>query len=83
MFSEVFYKTWKAYIDGVEVPIVRVDYILRGLEIPAGDHIIEFKNVDEVYVRASLYSKIASVIVGLVFMLLAVFAVWKHQKKMK
>ncbi len=44
VFSEVFYeKGWKAYIDNNEVPIRQVNYLLRGLEIPAGEHTIEFR----------------------------------------
>ena len=42
---------WKAYIDGEEVAISRVNYILRSIEIPAGEHKIEF-----VYDLASLKS---------------------------
>jgi hypothetical protein len=43
VFSEVYYpKGWTASIDGNEVPIVRVNYLLRGLEIPAGDHEVVF-----------------------------------------
>lgn len=45
VFSEVWYppsKGWKAYIDGVEVPFIRVNYILRGMRIPAGQHEIRF-----------------------------------------
>lgn len=37
VFSEIFYpKGWTATVDGQEVPIYRVDYLLRGIYIPAG-----------------------------------------------
>jgi uncharacterized membrane protein YfhO len=43
VFSEVYYnKGWKMYIDGVEKPYFRVDYLLRAAQIPVGNHKIEF-----------------------------------------
>jgi len=44
VFSEIFYpKGWNAYIDGVLVEHFPVNYILRGLVIPSGDHEIVFE----------------------------------------
>jgi len=44
VFSEMYYENgWKSSIDGIETPHYRVDYVLRGMEIPKGEHIIEFK----------------------------------------
>ena len=43
VFSEAYYKNgWNVTIDGVEVEHYNVDYVLRGLEIPKGEHTVVF-----------------------------------------
>lgn len=41
--SEVYYPEWKAYLDGKEIPIYQINYLLRGVVIPTGEHKLEMK----------------------------------------
>ncbi len=41
VFSEVYFPWgWKATVDGQETPIGRVDYLLRAMNIPEGEHTV-------------------------------------------
>jgi len=57
VFSEIYYapkyQAWKAYLDGNEVEHIRVDYLLRGMKVPAGKHTITFKFEPETYFMGS------------------------------
>ena len=62
VFSEMYYKNgWIATIDGKEAPIYNVNYVLRGLEIPAGKHTIEFKFEPQVVKTGSSIALISSI----------------------
>lgn len=57
VFSEIYYKDgWNAYIDGNSVPYYRVNYVLRGMEVPKGKHTITFKYEPSVIKTGSLLS---------------------------
>ncbi|MFN0254589.1 YfhO family protein [Pedobacter ureilyticus] len=44
VFSEVYYdKGWNMYVDGVQKPYFRADYVLRAAQLEAGNHKVEFK----------------------------------------
>ena len=62
VFSEVYYdKGWNSYIDGELVSHFRANYILRAMNIPKGNHTIEFRFEPEIFKigeRISLASSI-------------------------
>ncbi|MDC3242114.1 YfhO family protein [Flavobacteriaceae bacterium] len=62
VFSENYYaQGWNAYLDGKMVPHLRVNYILRGLQIPSGNHVIEFKFEPQVIEIGSTITMLSSV----------------------
>jgi Bacterial membrane protein YfhO len=40
VLADVHYPGWTAEVDGRETPVERVDYLLRGVRIPAGNHLV-------------------------------------------
>jgi len=42
VLSDTYYPGWQATLDGVSVPILRADYAFRAVQIPPGDHLVEF-----------------------------------------
>ena len=73
VFSEIYFPWgWTATIDGQQAPIGRVDYVLRAMRIPAGEHKIEF-----VFDPESLKTTNALAIVSLCFIgLICAGALW-------
>ncbi len=70
VFSEIYYKDgWNAYVDGKQSPYYRVNYVLRGMEIPKGRHTIGFKYEPEI---VNTGSTIALLSYGLLIIMLLI-----------
>jgi hypothetical protein len=71
VFSEIYYdKGWKAYIDNKEAPILKSNYLLRSLIIPAGTHTVKFEFKPAAYYDNILFAKISEWISILLILIL-------------
>lgn len=81
VFSEIYYKDgWKAYIDGKEAPILRANYVLRALEVPAGEHSIELRCEPDTLKTFNIINLIGSILI-VVFVIGAIALPFIKKKK--
>jgi len=84
VFSEIYYpKGWNAYVDGKKTPHVRVNFVLRGMVIPAGKHMVEFKFEPKVFKVGEKISFASSLLLILVIVGYGVMAIRKYIKEEK
>jgi hypothetical protein len=84
VFSEVYYPMgWKAYIDEKEAPILKTNYVLRGLQIPSGQHTIKFVFKPETIAKGAKLSMIGSILFYIVVLggFLWSILLWLKQQK--
>ena len=82
VFSEIYYPYgWKAYIDGKFVEHFRVNYMLRALNIPAGEHHIRFEFRPDSIKKGD---RLALISLGILFLTVLSgigYWIWKKRKK--
>jgi len=80
VFSEIYYdKGWKMYIDGVEKPYFRADYVLRAAQLEAGNHKLEF-----IFHPTSYYTGEKISLAGSILLLAGLgFGFYSEEKKKK
>jgi hypothetical protein len=67
VFSEMYYDHgWNVYIDGQPKDHFRVNYVLRALLVPGGDHTIEFKFEPQIIEKGSQITLASSIVLGLI-----------------
>lgn len=69
VFSEIYYPLgWNAYLDGKKTDYSNVNYILRGMSLPAGKHSIKFVFEPESVKKGVSIMFMASIVILLVFL---------------
>lgn len=67
--ADIAYDGWKAYIDGKQADMLEVNYMNRGVVIPSGEHVVEFKYEPE-YVRYGIIGQIMGCLLIIVVLVL-------------
>lgn len=69
VFSEVYYADgWKAFVNGKETPIVKTNYILRGIEVPDGTN----QKIEFIYDLPSFHTSNTMARIGSILIILLV-----------
>jgi uncharacterized membrane protein YfhO len=77
VFSEIYFPWgWKVTVDGKPVEMGRVNYVLRALQLPAGDHEIDFKFAPDEVNKTQTWAKVAVVIIYLLLLLALNYALF-------
>ena len=63
VLGEIWYpQGWEITLNGEETEMIRTNYILRGFEIPAGDHVLEMKMKPVWYSAGRLMSQLGTIL---------------------
>ena len=69
VFSEIYYEGgWDVTIDGQPAKLSRANYVLRAMEVPAGNHIIEMNFAFKPFIRGEKISLAGSILILLILL---------------
>jgi hypothetical protein len=66
VLSDVYYPGWKATVDGAATRLYETDFVLRGVEVPAGIHVVRFEFRPASFYYGLLMSALSVLVVGFV-----------------
>ncbi len=79
VFSEIYYPGWKATIDGNEVPVGRVNYVLRALNMKPGNHKVELTFKPKTVVMTERIANTASATLVIILVAVTIAAYRKRR----
>ncbi len=84
VFSEVYFPWgWKVTVDGKPAEMGRVNYVLRALQLPAGDHEIDFKYVPDEVNKTQTWAKVAVIAIYVLLLLALNYAIFGNKLRKK
>jgi hypothetical protein len=82
--SEIYFaESWRCYIDGKKTPYFRANYVLRAVNVPAGNHTVEWKINSSIYNKFNPISWIGTILVVLIALFAIVYPFIKKDKENK
>jgi uncharacterized membrane protein YfhO len=67
VLSDVYYPGWQASIDGESTHIFQTDYVLRGVAVPPGTHLVKFDYRPVRFFAGALLNCLSSLVVLVLF----------------
>ena len=80
VFSDIYYPGWTATVDGVEVPVGRVNYILRAINVKPGAHKVELSFFPKTVDTTETIAYAGYVLLVLIVVLLVLMEYRKRRK---
>jgi hypothetical protein len=83
VISEIWYPEWEVFIDGKKAELLRVNYVLRGVVVPAGAKEITMKIHPKTFIMSSWISFASSTLILLLLVGASVTFYLKQKKEQK
>ena len=80
VFSDIYYPGWQCTIDGEPADILRADYVLRAVVIPAGKHKIEFRFDPKSLHTTEAIANTALIMLLVLFLALTGWEIYRRRK---
>lgn len=65
VLADAYYPGWKAYVDGQETAVLRGDYLFRAVELPPGQHSVQFRFQSDSFETGLAISRLTLALIGL------------------
>jgi hypothetical protein len=75
VLGDAYYPGWKAYVDGKETEIYRTNHVMRGVLVPEGNHVVDFRYEPLSFMAGALVS-VTSLVLLVGFFILARAKAW-------